>query len=253
MSIIVPTERRIICSNDESYSLPINILGNEHTLSLHDEDLIAEMAKFRPRTRLREGDFVLLTSVPHYLKYRRILPRCWKVRFVVTRWAYELMSITLQHGGTLTLDHAKQQLERFSRMRPQDVRTPMIFAHGYPHGQYPDSAAWLPWELVRRTTFRELAMPWPEIVEEAGANYLGYDSDKLPTRFVFDVAPDNYAHGDDIGRPFRAEEPLVHTLHYAGLDEMLDLPFIVGERQRIREIDRDHDIFADPHNVPEED
>lgn len=245
MGIVIPTERRIICADDESYTLPINIL-DERALTEFDEELLLAMAEYKPRTKLREGDFVILTEIPEWLRTKPILPRCWKVRFVVTYWAYDLMKVAYQYGGAMSVSQAKSMLRQGSlRQRHYDPRTPMVFGHGYPHGMYPDSAAWLPERALRRTLFRENAMPWWEIVHEAGSQYRGYDEEL--GRFLLDLAPDNYAGGTNIGKPFVKEEPLVDTLHFAGLEELLEIPYVIGEHRRIKEIDRDHDIF----NVPQ--
>jgi hypothetical protein len=243
MAIVIPTERRIICADDESYSLPVNIL-DERMLTMRDEELIEAMAMYKPRTRLKEGDFVILTDIPSYMHSREVLPRCWKVRFVVTYWAYDLMRMSAAYGGAISITEARFMLERAAGHNAYDFRRPMVFGHGYPHGEYPDTAEWLPERLLRRTVFREETMPWVEIVHEAGARYLGYDAEQIATRFVLDLAPDEYKNGSNLGRPFKQEEPLVNTLHFAGLGEMLEVPYVVGERHRIREIDRDHDMFT---------
>jgi hypothetical protein len=244
MSIVIPCERRIICHDDESYTLPINIL-DPRQLTEYDEELIAAMAEYRPRTSLREGDFVILTEIPYWLRKRETLPRCWKVRFVITSWAYDLMKLVVQYGQAMSIVEAKLMLRTAaSRQSLYDPRGPMVFGHGYPHGKYPDTAEWLPERALRRTMFQETTMPWQEIVAEAGAEYRGYDSDL--GHFLLDFAPDNYAGGSNIGRPFVKEEPLVNTLYLAGLEEMLELPYVIGDRMRIKELDRDHEVFNAP-------
>jgi hypothetical protein len=244
MAIIVPTERRIICHNDEDYSLPINVL-DERMLRIEDEELMMALAEYKPRTKFKENDFVILTSVPSYLRDRETLPRCWKIRFVITRWAYELMTVILQYGGAISVAQATTFLESMPSFDPRRMRDARIYAHGYPHGDHPDSTAWLPEALLRRTTFKETAMQWVNIVEEAGAKYRGYDTNNLPSRFVLDLAPDNYKDGANLRRPFVSEEPLVHTLcKHAGLDEILAVPYVIGEYDHVKQLDRDHDIFA---------
>lgn len=243
MAIKLPAERRIICHDDESYTLPVAIL-DEQQLSLNDEEIIAAMAIYKPRTRFKESDFVILTQVPSWLRQKPTVPRCWKIRFIVTKWAFELIRVATRYGNDkITLHQAMAMLEQYKGFDEREYRNPMIYAHGYPHGEYPDSAAWLPEQLLRRTIYRESTMTWNHIIEEAGARYLGYDTEKIPTHFCLDLAPDNYSDGSNLGRPFVPEEPLVNTLHFVGLGEMLEVPYIIGERDRVKQLDEDHDIY----------
>lgn len=242
MAIIVPAERRIICHDHEDYSLPLSILQEEF-LTSDDEEVMQALAAYRPRTKIKAGDFVMLEEVPIWLKNRPIQPRCWKVRFVITVYAYHLMLLVEHYGGKLGLDRAISLLESQPHPAPRDYRKPMVYGHGYPHGEYPDTAAWLPESMLRRTIYTETQMPWQDIVNEAGAEYRGFDTDQFKSRFVLDFAPDNYKQGSNLGRPFRAEEPLVHTLHFLGLGEMLEVPHIIGEPDRVRPLDRDHPIY----------
>lgn len=243
MTIIVPKERRILCADDETYSLPINIL-DEH-LSLADEELLMAMTEERPRTRFREGDFVMLTRVPPYLASKReIVPRCWKIRFIVTRFAYELWATFLHYGGALSPTQCEQLVENSPQFAPEHRWLPLIYAHGYPHGEYPDSTAWLPHTLLRRTIFNEHTMEWTSIIEEAGADYKGYDTNEINGHISLDLSPDNYRSGSNIGKPFRIEEPLMNVLClHQGMEEQLRVPYITGHQDRVKPMDRDHDIF----------
>jgi hypothetical protein len=242
MPIVHPKSRRVVCHDHEDYNVPVAIL-DEKMLTMDDEELMQAMARYKPRTRFKEGDFVILTEIPDHLRWRETLPRCWKVRFVVTYWSYNLMCIT-QSGGAVTLSQAINILENHKALHgATEFRKPMIYAHGYPHGEYPDTAAWLPEAMLRRTVFKETTSPWQDIVEEARAPYLGYDTDKVPTRFVLEYAPRNYRSGENLQRPFIAEEPLVNTLYFAGLEEMLEVPYVIGEQDRVARIDEDHDIY----------
>jgi hypothetical protein len=242
MAIIVPAERRIICHDYEDYSIPLTILQEEF-LTSNDEELMQALTQYRPRTKIKAGDFVMLDEIPAWLKNRPILPRCWKVRFVITAYAYHLMQLVEHHGGQLGLDQAISFLEAQPYPAPRDYRKPMVYATGYPHGEYPDSAAWLPEPSLRRTIYKETQMAWFDIVNEAGAEYRGFDSEQFKSRFALDFAPDNYKDGNNLGRPFVAEEPLVNTLHFLGLGEMLEVPHVQGEPDRVRPLDRDHPIF----------
>lgn len=246
-----PRQMHIPNPEDERYSVPVNII-DEPMLTWDDEEVITALAMYKPRTKLKAGDVVMLEYIPGHLRdtstdyYKHLLPRCWKIRFVITWWAYDLMHTAERLGGRVKISEVRQMLERAAgRHQQYDYCRPMIYAHGYPHGQYPDTAAWLPEQCLRPLKYREANEQWPEIIDEAKSRYVGYNREKHPVPYALDLAPDNYRYGENIGRPFVPEELLVHTLVFDGFEEEMNIPIPVnGDRRKIdRPVDRDHDSF----------
>ncbi len=243
--IYVPEEPKIVCPKNTNYVLPVSIV-DPLSLTPNDEELLQAMAQHSPKTKFKAGDLAYLREVPMSRKTRcAIIPRVWKIRFIVTAWAYELMGVAMNHGGNVGMDRAITLLEA-THFDPEDARRPMIYAHGYPHGLYPRTAAWIPERVLRRIVLQEQNEPWRDVVESAGANFYGYDAERIPTSFVFSQAPDDYGSGSNIGKPFEAEEPITHAACLAGLEEYLFVPIVQGERKKApAALARDHDAFAD--------
>ncbi len=245
-TIIMPEEPKIVCPADPNYELPISIVDPKE-ITPEDEELLQAMAQHRPKTKFKPGDLAYLTEIPFQLRRSRglALPRIWKVRFAISAWAYELMCVAMEHGGygtKLGMDRAIALLER-THFDESKARNPMLYAHGYPHGIYPSTAAWLPARALRPLTFREPNVAWRTVIEEANAPYYGYDSDKLPIPFYFSVAPDDYSTGQNIGHPFLHEEAVTHAACTLGLEEHLFVPIIIGASKKPRPLDQDHDVF----------
>lgn len=240
--LILLDEPRIVCPNDPNYELPISIV-DRNALTPNDEELIQAMAQHRPKTKFASGDFGYLRDIPFHLKRRQsAVPQIWKVRFVITAWAYELMALAMQHGGNLGMDRAIALLERSGYDETQN-RKPMIYAHGAPHGVHPNTAAWIPERSLRRLMYRDQNIAWRSIIEEAGAQYYGYDPEKIPTSYAFSLAPDDYSHGANIGRPFTHEEDVTHRMCLGGLEEHLFVPIRIGGKRPV-ELPQDHDVFV---------
>ena len=241
--IYIPDEPRIVCPSDPDYELPISIV-DATGLTQNDEELIQAMAQHRPKTKFKPGDLAYIKEVPYTLKSRSpIIPQVWKIRFVITAWAYELMCLAVNHGGDLGMDRAISLLE-MQRFDETQNRKPVIYAHGYPHGYYPNTAAWIPERALRRLIYREPNARWQQVIEEAGSRFYGYDKDRIPTSFAFPIAPDDYSHGANIGRPFRHEEDVTHTACLGGLEEHLFVPLRIGSSKRPPRLDDDHDVFS---------
>jgi hypothetical protein len=109
---------------------------------------------------------------------------------------------------------------------------------------YPNTAAWLAEWNLKRLVLRDPIQPWRGIVEEAGAQFYGYDSSTLPQPYTFELAPDDYSHGSNLGRPFMHEESNVETLCISGLEDHLFDPIVIGRKRKLRRLDQDHDIFT---------
>lgn len=252
-SVRIPVTRPVANLEDPRYTVPINVI-DERMLTMQDEEIMAAMAFYLPRSKFKAGDVVMLDYIPGHLRdpkypgFKPLVPRLWKIRFVIAAWAFDLMRMAEQVGGRLSLEQARITLENAAGYHQEyDYKKPMIYAHGYPHGEYPDTAAWLPERCLRQMKLREVNEIWPAIVEEARAPYLGYDPEKHPTLYTLDLAPDDYRSGHNLERPFAAEEPLVNALHFAGFEEEMAFPLAVdpNEARRIdRPVDPEHDLFG---------
>lgn len=240
--VYVSDEPKVVCPSDPNYELPISIVDSMR-LTQNDEELIQAMAQHRPRTKFKPGDLAYLTDIPFHIRTRNtVIPQVWKIRFIVTAWAYELMVVAMEHGGNIGMDHAISLLQRTKYDESQN-RKPVIYAHGYPHGHYPNTAAWMPERTLKRLVFREPNAQWQQVVEEAGASFFGYDKERIATSFTFPMAPDDYSHGANIGRPFQHEEEVTHTACLSGLEEHLFVPLRVGGGKR-PVLDAHHDVFS---------
>lgn len=229
---------------NNDYKLPIQVIDH---LSPTDEELIVALDQFSPSTRFKPGDLAALHEIPPFLRLRYdAFPRFWKVRFVLSTWAHEMFKFYLERPGLIRgFDQAVAIMEANHHQVPISCyRTPMVYAHAYPHGQYPDSAAWLPERCLRKVQLREQNAEWPIILDEAKAPLVGYDLNVITTPFVFDLAPDNYKTGECLGRPFSHEEATFHTACLLGLEELMVRPAGVHEIGDPRSIDPDHDIYA---------
>lgn len=216
-------EPLVVCPTKPTYKLPIAII-DPHGFTENDASLVQAMASYAPQCRFQAGDLVMLTEVPgHLLRRGAVLPRIWKIRFIVTRYAYELMQIAWQHGGNIGMDRGISLLERH-RVDSSEYRKPVIFAHGYPHGMWPGTATWLPVRVLMRAPFREDNVQWRQIVESAGADFLGYDPERAQASIGFPVAPDDYSMGQNIGKPFDHEENVTHAACLSGLEEAMMVP-----------------------------
>lgn len=248
MTIVAPyIERRIVCNEEEDYSFAINIFNKLGTNEM-DEELLQAMLLYRPDTRFKDGDFALLMEYPNYLirKFKGLVPRVWKIRMVITSWAWDLLKVASVHQGVIT---AKQAIRLLESQRGLGEFThwghPLIFATAFPQGWYPNSAAWIPDRFMRRLIRRQAHQKWSVMLPEQKADYRGYDTDTIRTNFMFDLEPARYQDGRDIGRPLEAEEAMVQTLYLSGLGPYMELPYKANEADRLPSIEEDHDEFAD--------
>lgn len=226
----------ILPNTGKNAELPIMIFDPK-AMTEEDEELIVAMDEYPPSTKFRAGDLGYLVRMPQYLKHRTVA-RVWQVRFIISRWQYELMRLvnTLPVRG---IDHAITLLDQQGFM-DQEYRKPILYCHAFPHGMNPDSAAWMPETSLRRWSLREYNQEWETILAEAHAPYQGYDTKHLLTPYTYDLAPDLYGNGENLGRPFSFEEATVHTAALLGMEEVMFRP--KPEHYRI---DPEHDIFEE--------
>jgi hypothetical protein len=234
MSLILPNTGR-------SYELPITIV-DPRSMTIADEEMVIAMQEHPPQSRFKAGDLAYLSEVPAYLRNTRdLLPRVWQVRFVISTWAHEIMRLVHSEEYLMGIDHAHALLER-QRLNPASYEKAVIYAHGFPHGMYPDSAAWFPERVLRKVVLRDTNQQWVQILDEAKAPFHGYDGANLLAPYTFDLAPDLYSKGENLGRPFSFEEATVHTAAELGLEEVLFRPVDPYYIQK-KAIDPQHDIF----------
>ena len=238
-------ETIIRAPDSPEYELPV-VLIDHRSVTPQDEEMLQLLAEHPPHSRFKRGDIALLHGdIPHKMRLRmERIPRAWEVRFVVSRWAMELM-LTLhsqiQVGGA---DHLRAIIESHGGLSAPKYSEPILYCHGYPHGMYPNTTAYLREWNVKRLTVRDPVQPWRHIVEEAGAQFYGYDSSQLVRPYNFELAPDDYSKGASLKHPFQHEEPNVEMLCLSGLEEYLFDPIIIGQKRRVKTLDEDHDIFV---------
>lgn len=207
--------------------------------------LVSLMEMYPPRTRLKPGTLAELIAHDDFakqaiqteIKHRGGCPRVWQVRFVISRWAYDCLSA---YASTIE-DIANEELDpeniHFIEENFYDhlyhwveestgrvAEFPMIYAHGMPHGMYPNSAHWFREASLRRTVIQAPTEDWPVILDAAGAPYRGFEHEQLwAGNLMLDMAPDLYVAGRDEDI-FDFEEDAVHTAAGLGLEEKLLKP-----------------------------
>lgn len=230
----------------QRYELPIHIL-DPNAIDEADEEFLYAMADYAPNTKLKPGDLAYLTEATPFLRMRgELLPRFWQIRFVISSWTYELFRLAhsperLESEG-LMLDRAIAMLDE-QKFSPTRYEKPVIYAHAFPHGLYPDSATWFPEWVLKRVSLRENNQHWERILEEARAPYAGYANRNLIAPYTLDLAPDLYKDGSNVGRPFSFEDATTHTLALLGGEEPMFRPVSADELNNSRVLDPRHDMF----------
>ncbi len=246
-----PRIRGSVTPSKSEYRLPIEIV-DPNGLTLEDAEFLDAMMEYEPHTNLRPGDLAYLTECPPYLRSKlrlegRLVPLMWKVRFIVSAWAHELHNMAHAIPDRIVgVDHAFALVEE-SSLDPKRYNHAVIYAHAMPHGQWPDTSCWFPNRCFRKVVVRDPNHDWPVVLDEAKAPFLGYDTDRIMRPFVWQMAPDLYRDGENVGKPFAHEEAAIHTACLLGMEPLLlgDLssgvdPYYVGSP---RALDPDHDIF----------
>jgi len=235
------------------YGLPVEILDWD-SMTLEDEELLDALNEYQPNTNLKAGDLAYLQRCPPSLKDRlklqgRLVPLVWKVRFVVSAWAFNLHNVAHSYPNKIVgIDHAVSLLEQEGSLRESQFDHPVIYAHAMPHGLWPDTAHWFPGASLRKVVVRDTNPEWPVVLDEAKAPFVGYDTDRILRPFVWKMAPDLYASGENLGQPLPSEEAAIHTACLLGMETMLlgDLsrgvdPYYVGNPHVV---DPHHDLFG---------
>lgn len=222
--------------------LPITIVDPQ-SMTMADEEMIVAFAEHMPESKFSAGDIGYLTEVTSYHRSRaRMMPRLWQVRFIISMWQHELMALAHSHQGLMGIDHATALLQNRG-MAEINYRKPMLYCHAFPHGLYPDTAAWMPERVLRKITFRETNQQWQRILDEAKAPFVGYDDTHLMVPYIYDLAPDKYSSGEALGKPFSFEEDTVHTAALLGMEEVMFRPVDPYYINNHKIVDPYHDIF----------
>lgn len=231
--------------------LRIQPLADE--LGPREEDFLFLMAEYPPDTKLKHGDIVFLTHVPPRIReddwFNEFgVPRYWKVQFVVSMYQYEL-HVAMQ-TFMFDSDQAVTYLERTGCLHPREYRKPMVYAHGFPHGDNPNTAQWFPERILRRLVLRTADVDWEPTLDEFKTPFEGYASHECRGGFVLDLAPDLY--GEDcelIGGPLSHEESTFDTAAKMGLEESMMVKRTARDYEKVyrySDPDHDHDVFVDP-------
>lgn len=211
-----------------------------------DIEILNEMVDWFPRTHLKTGDLVVLNPTKdNLLRYSMSGdPQTWQIRFVVSAYQFELHNI-IQRYPNASFDQALVSLEGRGMVRPHQYRMPVVYAHGFPHGLWPDSARWFPGHALKKLVLRAPNQHWPGILDEFKTPFYGYDTDLIRSRFVMDLAPDLYSRGKG-GKPLSHEEETFHSACLMGLEHNLVFPASINRKTPGHEIW--DGTIADPDN-----
>ncbi len=205
------------------YELPTHRLRQ---LGESEQAFLETLERYPPRTKWKKGDLGRLRSVPHYMLKRPMVPVIWQVRFIISLWTYEAYSLGNTYRNTGAWDDALYHykgdvfslIHENARIPPAKFQKPVLYCHGFPHGDKPDSAGWFYEDHLVRHMTRAPTEEWPSILDQAGAPYQGFDLHDVPNGVCLDLAPDLYKGGQAIGRPFDFEEPAYQTLCTLGFE-----------------------------------
>lgn len=209
------------------HELRIQVI-NPHGMTPEDAAFVSMLAEYPPKTKFQSGDLAMLVSVPKHfhsgLTFTEpgAVPNIWEVRAVYSRFQFELHRLVHQTGGMF--DWAISQIEMSRRLPPNRYREAVIYAHAFPHGQWPSTAEWFPEWCLKRLMLKAPTPDWQPILDEFSTPYVGYDPRDFGAGVVFDLAPDIY--GDQRGKtqPLVFEEESFHRAALVGLEEKCMVP-----------------------------
>jgi hypothetical protein len=217
-------------------------------LSDREHQFLWMMQEYPPESQLQHGDICYLDHVsprllhnPHFVEFG--FPRFWKVQFVVSAYQFEMHN-AMQNTG-FGGDQAYTYLDAggFDFRRANE---PVVYAHGFPHGDNPNTTQWFPETCLRKLCLRTEDVDWEPVLDEFRTPFHGYDHGSLRGGFVLDMAPDRYAEGLHLGGPLSHEEPTFHAAASVGLEAAM----MTKEDPRLirtyTDVDPDHDVFVHP-------
>lgn len=215
-------------NNTNPHELRIQVL-NPHGMTPDDEAFVSLLLEHPPVTNFKTGDLAMLEMIPRHLQHEGTLPNIWEVRNVVSRYQLELH--TLMHQGGGKLDHAVALMEATRRVPPRRRNSAVVYAHAFPHGEWPSSAAWFPEYCLRRLMLRAPTEEWAPILDEFSSPFVGYDADLYGAGIVLDMAPDIYGDQRTKKKPLSFEEDAFHRAALFGLEELCIVPSTAEELQ----------------------
>lgn len=221
------------------HELRIQVL-NPMGMTPNDEAFVSLMLEYPPNTKFKTGDLAMLKVVPRHLDGHGPYPNIWEVRNVVSRYQLMLHNLVHQSGGMF--DWAVNMMEVTRRLPPNRRNEPVIYAHAFPHGEWPSSAEWFPEWCLKRLVLRGPTEEWEPILDEFQSKFVGYDADAFGAGVVLDMAPDIYGDQRAKKRPLTFEEDAFHRTCLVGLEEACMVPSVDGEIETAAS-----DIF-DPHS-----
>lgn len=216
-------------NTNNPHELRIRVL-NPQGMTPEDEAFVSLMLEYPPRTKFKTGDLAMLTTVPRHLGGQGPYPNIWEVRTIVSRYQLELHRLVHQGGNSpLMFDWAINQMEVARRLPPNRRNDAVIYAHAFPHGQWPSSAEWFPEWCLRRLVMRGPTEEWEPILDEFSTPYVGYDPNAFSAGVVLDMAPDIYGDQRQVKRPLSFEEDAFHRACLVGLEEHCMVPSADGD------------------------
>lgn len=188
-----------------------------------EDAVFAELLmKYPPRTNLSAGDLCRLVSIPSAFAGDGPFPNIWEVRAVYSMWQRMLHDFVNKNGGAF--DWALTQIEVAQHLPPNRYREPVVYAHAFPHGEWPSSAEWFPEYCLERMPLVAPTPAWEPILDEFSSPFRGYDPAQVGTGIVLDLAPDIYGDQRPRTRPLVFEEDAFHKVCLLGLEEACMVP-----------------------------
>lgn len=198
---------------------------NPGGMTPEDAAFVELLRKYPPRTNFASGDLAMLLEVPKHLTGQGPFPNIWEVRAVYSRWQFMLHNLVHESGGMF--DWAITQIEVARRLPPNRYCEPVIYAHAFPHGEWPSSAEWFPADCLKRLMLKAPTEDWQPILDEFSSPFVGYDNAAFGSGIVFDLAPDVYGDQRQRTRPLVFEEGAFHKACLLGLEEHCMVPSTV--------------------------
>jgi hypothetical protein len=212
-------------------------MGQDYVLPAHTHRVLQDsevafleaLDAHKPQSEFRVGDLAIIHKMPSYLRTRDadLAPCYWQVRMVISLWTYEAWAL----GNALRLDgrwdeglrhfdgDVYKMLQHFSSIPSYKAKKAVIYAHGFPHGMWPNTAAWFFDGHLTRDFLRSGNEDWELILDEAHTTYVGLAPEAVMNGISLDLAPDLYGSGEKLQRPFSFEESAFHTLSCFGAEE----------------------------------
>lgn len=200
-------------------TLPVIYL-NEFGPTPDEFEFLDNMREYPPKTKFKPGDIgavraeLLIGIIDSF-------PRIWQIRFVVSKYQYHMHEILHRYPG-IGFDHAHEFL-------PMDDRLfcdPMLYAHAFPHGLYPNTCQWFEGFELKRMPLRAPTENWEPILDEFETPFLGYDTSGLGASFHLDLAPDRYDIAQRRKNPLSFEEETFNSMCNFGLEETMVVPAV---------------------------